>query len=52
MMHEGDNYAYKAEGGGYMATEDIVLRDRTPFFAPYDISVGAMNKVTYFARTI
>ena len=47
MMHEGNNYAYKAEGGGYMATEDIVLRDRTPFFAPYDISVGAMNKVTY-----
>lgn len=47
MMHEGDNYAYKSEGGGFMATEDIVLRDRTPFFAPYDISVGAMNKVTY-----
>ena len=41
-----DNFAYKA-GSGFKAGGNIVLTDRKPFFAPYDIQVDAANYATY-----
>ena len=47
-----DNVATKAENGDdFNADNDIVLTDKLPFFAPYDIRVNADNKVEY-TRTV
>lgn len=47
-----DNVATKAESGDdFNADNDIVLTDKLPFFAPYDIRVNADNKVEY-TRTV
>ncbi len=44
-----DNFAYKtsATDASFRAGKDIVLTDRQPFYAPYDIQVDIDNKVTY-----
>lgn len=35
------------DGADFVADNDIVLTDKLPFFAPYDIRVDAANSVTY-----
>ena len=46
------NVATKAENGDdFNADNDIVLTDKLPFFAPYDIRMNADNEVVY-TRTI
>lgn len=43
-----DNVAYKTSSGSFMAGRNIVLTDRKPFYAPYDIQVqAAPNNITY-----
>ncbi len=43
-----DNFAYKTTSGSFMAGRNIVLTDRKPFYAPYDIQVqAAPNNITY-----
>ena len=47
MTSTADNFAYKVSGS-FMAGRNIVLTDRKPFYAPYDIQVGAApNNITY-----
>lgn len=43
-----DNFAYKTTSGSFLAGKNIVLTDRKPFYAPYDIQVqAAPNNITY-----
>lgn len=43
-----DNFAFKTTSGSFMAGRNIVLTDRKPFYAPYDIQVqAAPNNITY-----
>lgn len=42
-----DNTAYKTISGTFRAGKDIVLKDKQPFFSPYDIQVDAANRATY-----
>ena len=42
-----DNTAFKTLSGTFRAGKDIVLKDKQPFFSPYDIQVDAANKATY-----
>ena len=42
-----DNFAYKTASGTFRAGKDIVLTDRNPFFAPYDIQVDGANYAKY-----
>ena len=42
-----DNVAFKTGGSAYMAARHIVLKDKEPFYSPYDIQVDAANKVEY-----
>ncbi len=43
-----DNFAYKTTSGSFLAGRNIVLTDRKPFYAPYDIQVqAAPNNITY-----
>ncbi len=41
-----DNFAYKTESG-FQACNNIILTDKKPFFAPYEIKVDAANKAVY-----
>ena len=41
-----DNFATKTPAG-YRAAHDIIVTDKAPFFAPYDISVDAANAAIY-----
>lgn len=41
-----DNFATKTPAG-YRAAQDIVVTDKAPFFAPYDISIDAANAARY-----
>ncbi len=47
MTSTADNFAYKNAGGSFNAGKDIVLVDRQPFYAPYDIQVDAANKAIH-----
>ncbi|MCR5130587.1 MAG: hypothetical protein K6C10_03885 [Prevotella sp.] len=48
MTSTADNFAYKTASGSFMAGKNIVLTDRKPFYAPYDIQVqAAPNNITY-----
>lgn len=42
-----DNTAFKTLSGTFRAGKDIVLKDKQPFFSPYDIQVDAANRATY-----
>ena len=42
-----DNFAYKTGSGTFQACNNIVLSDRKPFFAPYDIRVEDPNYASY-----
>jgi len=42
-----DNFATKTSSGEFRACKDIVLTDKKPFYAPYDIRVDAAQKATY-----
>ena len=42
-----ENFASKSESGDFVATNNIVLADQQPFYAPYDIRVSADNYVQY-----
>ena len=42
-----DNFASKTTGGGFRANKDIVITDKEPFFAPYNITVDVDNKAYY-----
>ncbi len=42
-----DNTAYKTLSGTFRAGKDIVLKDKNPFYSPYDIQVDAANRATY-----
>ncbi len=47
MTSKANNFAYKTASGSFMAGADIVLTDRQPFYAPYDIQVDANSKASY-----
>lgn len=47
MTSTADNFAYKTGSNSFMAGKDIVLTDRQPFYAPYDIQVDAANKAIH-----
>ena len=47
MTSTADNFAYKTASGSFNAGKDIVLVDRQPFYAPYDIQVDAANKAIH-----
>ena len=42
-----DNFAYKTTSGSFRAGKDIVIKDKYPFFAPYDIQVDAADYAIY-----
>ncbi|MBR5697354.1 MAG: hypothetical protein IKX44_01850 [Prevotella sp.] len=42
-----DNFAYMTGSGAFRAGKDIVITDKKPFFAPYDIQVDAANYAKY-----
>ena len=42
-----DNFAYQRSDGTFHACRNIVLTDRKPFFAPYDIHVEAPDYASY-----
>ena len=42
-----DNFATKTSSGEFRACKDIVLTDKKPFYAPYDIRVDAAQTATY-----
>ena len=42
-----DNFAYKTSGGTFRAGKDIVITDKYPFFAPYDIQVDGADYAIY-----
>lgn len=42
-----DNFASKTTGGGFRANKDIVITDKEPFFAPYNITVDVDNRAYY-----
>jgi hypothetical protein len=46
-----DNFAYKTTSGSFRAGKDIVLTDKKPFYAPYDIQVNTAN-VAKFNREV
>ena len=46
-----DNFAYKTTSGSFHAGKDIVLTDKKPFYAPYDIQVNTAN-VAKFTRDV
>ena len=47
MTSTADNFAYKTGSNSFLAGKDIVLTDRQPFYAPYDIQVDAANKAIH-----
>jgi hypothetical protein len=46
-IYTADNYAYQTISGGFKAGNNIVLTDKEPFFAPYDIQVDATHYAEY-----
>lgn len=42
-----DNFAYKTSETTFRAGKDIVLTDKQPFYAPFDIQVDIDNKARY-----
>ncbi|PIN29048.1 hypothetical protein [Prevotella intermedia] len=42
-----DNFATKTSSGEFRACKDIVLTDKKPFYAPFDIRVDAAQTATY-----
>ncbi len=46
VTYNQDNFAYKTSTG-FRTGENIVLTDKKPFFAPYDIQVDASKYATY-----
>ena len=42
-----DNTAFKTLSGTFRAGKDIILKDKNPFYSPYDIQVDAANRATY-----
>ena len=42
-----DNFVSKTEIGGFLASNNIVLKDKQPFYSPYDIQVGVRNFARY-----
>ncbi len=42
-----DNVAYKISETAFRAGKDIVITDKQPFYAPYEIQVGSGNKAKY-----
>jgi hypothetical protein len=46
-IHTANNFAFKTVSGGYDASDNIVLTDKQPFFAPYDIQVDATHYADY-----
>lgn len=48
MADKADNYANRPEkNGSFSANANIVLTDKNPFFAPYDINVPAESYASY-----
>lgn len=52
MTSTADNFAYKTGSGAFNAGGNIVLTDRKPFFAPYDIQVGAAKYAQYTREAV
>jgi hypothetical protein len=46
-IYTADNYAYQTISGGFKAGNNIILTDKEPFFAPYDIQVDATHYADY-----
>jgi hypothetical protein len=46
-IHTANNFAFKTVSGGYSASDNVVLTDQQPFFAPYDIQVDATHYADY-----
>ena len=46
-IYTADNYAYQTISGSFKAGNNIVLTDKEPFFAPYDIQVDATHYAEY-----
>jgi hypothetical protein len=46
-IYAADNYAYQTISGGFKAGNNIILTDKEPFFAPYDIQVDATHYAEY-----
>jgi len=42
-----NNVAYKTQGGGFRAAQNIVLNDMQPFYSPYDIQVEEAKQAIY-----
>lgn len=42
-----DNFVSKTEKGTFLAGNNIVLKDKQPFYTPYDIEVGVRNFARY-----
>lgn len=42
-----NNFAYKTESGAFHSCNDIILTDKAPFYAPYEIQVDAANYAKY-----
>ena len=47
VTSDKDNFAYKLGSGTFKACKNIVITDRQPFFAPFDIQVDQANYATY-----
>lgn len=45
--YQMDNYVQKTKSGDYRACKNIVITDRQPFYAPYNITVPAENYASY-----
>jgi len=47
VTSDKDNFAYKLGSGTFKACKNIVITDRQPFFAPFDIQVDQANYAIY-----
>ena len=55
MTSTADNFAYysgSGESAGFVAGRNIVLQDRKPFYAPYDIQVQAAPHHALYTRNV
>ena len=51
-VQTGDNFANKTASGTFTAGRNIVLTDRKPFYAPYDIQVLSAPNYAMYTRDI
>jgi hypothetical protein len=47
LTFDKDNFAYMTTSNTFKSCKNIILTDKQPFFAPYDIQVDAANYATY-----